>query len=283
MHIKHTLHPRPACGGHAAAAVIPAVAAFFARFTQSVAQRGALCVALACCAVPGAASAAATVLYDPGLGALPSQQAWLPLVLGGAATQSVVSGAYTLDTTGATVGVWGNGRLSPQPLDTQAGFELRFALQLLTENHSSSNRSGYSVLVVGSDPTRALELAFWADRIWAYDYDTQQADRFVHGVEAAFDTTAALSSFTLLVRQQQYSLSVGGVPLLSGALHDYSAGGAPYTVADFLFFGDDSSRGSSASRLGAVTISTVPEPASVALVLAALLLLAGCRRRWSNV
>ncbi len=133
------------------------------------------------------------------------------------------------------------------------------------------------MLVVGSNPTQALELAFWTDRIWAYDYDAQQADRFVHGTEVVFDTAAALTSYTLLLRQQQYSLFAGGVPVLTGALHDYTAGGAPYTVADFLFFGDDSSRGSSSTRLGAVSVSTVPEPATAALVLGAWLSMVACR------
>ena len=92
------------------AAVMPAsTATLVGRRTRGWVQRAALCAALVC-AVPGAALATATVVYDPRLGTLPSQQAWLPLVLGGAATQAVANGAYTLDTTGATVGLWGNGQ-----------------------------------------------------------------------------------------------------------------------------------------------------------------------------
>jgi hypothetical protein len=243
-----------------------------------------LWAALACTPLlaPANANASTTVLYDPALGTLPAQQGWVPLALGAAATQAVVGNVYTLDTTGPGVGLYGHGLQSPVALDTQAGFELQFSLQVLSETHSSPNRSGYSVVMVGNNPQQALELAFWTDRVWAYDYDALQADRFVRGVQASFDTTSALHQYTLRVQQQQYGLWVNGQALLSGGLHDYTADGVPYTVPNFIFFGDDSSRGNSNTRLGAVTLgaaspAVLPEPASAALVLAALALMRGVR------
>ena len=154
---------------------------------------------------------ASTTLYDPALGTPPSAQGWSPLALGGGASQGVAGGVYALDTTGAGVSIWGNGRVSPVLLDTQAGFDLSFSLQLLGETHTSPNRSGYSLLLVGAQASRALELDFWADHRWAQNYDASQPDRFMHDTGVAFDTTAALTRYTLAVRQQQFTLSAGGL------------------------------------------------------------------------
>ena len=237
--------------------------------------RRALASALLALAPLGAL--AATTLYDPALGSLPLAQGWQPLVplIGAAASQSVGGGVYALDTTGAGVSIWGNSRISPLALDTQAGFDLSFSLQLLSETHSSPNRAGYTLVMVGADARQALELAFWAGNIWAQKYDAGQPDRFVHDIDAPFDTTAALTPYTLAVRQQQFTLSAGGTALLSGALRDYTLGGLPYTTPNFLFLGDNSSRGNSISRLGVVSLSPVPEPAAgwlMALGLAGLAL-----------
>ena len=237
--------------------------------------RRALASALLALAPLGAL--AATTLYDPALGSLPLAQGWQPLVplIGAAASQSVGGGVYALDTTGAGVSIWGNSRISPLALDTQAGFDLSFSLQLLSESHSRPNRAGFALMLVGAQATQALELEFWAGNIWAQKYDASQPDRFVHDSDVAFDTTAALTPYTLAMRQQQFTLSAGGTALLWGALRDYTLGGLPYTTPNFLFLGDNSSRGNSISRLGVVSLSPVPEPAAgwlMALGLAGLAL-----------
>lgn len=238
--------------------------------------RPALAAALAAW-IPWAALAS-TTLYDPALGTPPSAQGWLPLALGNPAGQGVAGGLYALDTTGAGVSIWGNSRVSPVPLDTQTGFDLSFSLQVLGESHTSPNRAGYSLVMVGGQASRALELGFWADQIWAQKYDANQPDRFVHDIDVAFDTTAALTPYTLAVRQQQFTLSAAGTALLSGALRDYTPAGLLYTTPNFLFLGDNSSRGSSISRLGEVSLSPVPEP-SLALLLALGLAGLALRRR----
>ena len=225
------------------------------------------------------APARAATLYDAAAGSLPSAQGWAPLALGAAAAQSVGSGSYRLDTTGTGVVIWGNGLLSPVPLDTATGFDLSFSLQMVNETHTSVNRTGYSVVMVGADASKALELAFWNDHVWVYDYDPTHADRFVHGADASFDTTAAMTSYTLAVRNQQFTLTANGNSLLSGALRDYTAEGLPYTTPNFLFFGDDTSRGTSISLLGNVSVTAVPELATVALMLGGLAALAGLRQR----
>ena len=77
------------------------------------------------------AALASTTLYDPALGSLPSAQGGLPLVLGAPASQGLGGGVYALDTSGAGVSFWGHRIISPLPLDTQAGFDRSFGLQLL--------------------------------------------------------------------------------------------------------------------------------------------------------
>ena len=233
----------------------------------------------AACALP--AAAATTTLYDPAAGTLPTAQGWTVLSAGAAATQSVNGFAYSLDTTGAGVGIYGNGRLSPVPLDTAAGFDIRFTLRVASESHTSTNRAGFTFLMLGSDPTKALELAFWADEVWSQDYVPGNPDRFVHGAGAAVDTTIN-RVYELSVRDQQFTLKSGpaviivGPPLttlFTGSLRNYTAEGAPYTTPNFLFFGDNSTRGAASVQIGQMTITPVPEPAAAALLLAGLAVL----------
>jgi hypothetical protein len=211
-----------------------------------------------------AAPAAATTLYDASLGSKPADQGWTPLVLGTPGTESVAGGLYTLDTTGANVVYHGHYRISPTALDTAAGFELNFSLAVLTETHTDATRSGFSVVMVGSDPTHEIELAFWSDHVWSYDY---VGGAFVHGADATLDTSV-LRHYTLAVAGQQYTLSADGTLLLSGALKDYTAAGLVYTTPNFVFFGDDSSRGTSVTQVGQITL--VPEPAMAWLWLGGL-------------
>ena len=205
---------------------------------------------------------AASVLYNPAGGSLPAAQGWTVLAQGSAAAQALDAGAFRLDSTGPGVAIFGHGRISPQALDTQTGFDLSFQLQMLAESHTSPHRAGYSLLLVGAQASRALELGFWTDHVWAQRYDASQADRFVHDTDAALDTTAALTAYTLSVRQQQFTLRAGSNLLLTGALRDYTPAGFPYSTPNFLFLGDNSSRGQAISRLGLVSLSPVPEPAA---------------------
>ena len=223
--------------------------------------------------VPLTAAAATQTLYNAALNSLPSAQGWSVLAIGAAASESVAGGLYTLDTTGAGVGIYGNARISATPLDTAAGFTLSFSLKVLAESHTDSSRAGYSVLVVGADPTRAVEIAFWTDHVWTYDY----SGGFVHGADASF-ATGAMHNYSLAVAGQQYQLSADGNLLLSGALKDYTPGGAPYTTPNFIFFGDDTSRGVSVTQVGSVALTPVPEPAPLAMWLAGLAAAALLRR-----
>jgi hypothetical protein len=222
-----------------------------------------------------AARATAATLYDASLGSKPSSQGWTPLVLGTPGSETVAGGLYNLDTTGPGVVYDGNYLVSAMPLDTAAGFQLSFNLAVLSETHTDATRSGFSVVVVGNDPTHEIELAFWGDHVWTYDYT---GGAFVHGADVALDTSV-LRNYSLSVSGQQYTLSADGTLLLSGSLKDYTAAGLVYTTPNFIFFGDDSSRGTSSTQVGLITLSLVPEPAAAWLWLSGLTALALPGRR----
>ena len=215
---------------------------------------------LACLTLAG--PVAAVTIYDPALG-LPGPQGWSALSNGLPGTEVISAGHYLLDTTGAGVSSYGRGRVNATPLDTNAGFTLTFDLRVLSESHSSANRAGFSIVMVGSDPTHALELAFWTNEVFTYNYVAADPVKFVHGAGAVFDTTASFQQYTLTVQNQNYVLSAGAgagaATLITGALKDYTGQGPPYTLPNFLFFGDDTSRGAASVELGAIVLSAVPE------------------------
>ena len=232
------------------------------------------------------APAAAITLFDPALGSLPAGQGWATLGDAAAGSQALVGGRLVFDTTGAGVSAFGNGLSPPQPLDTAAGFTLRWQLQVANESHASDNRAGFSLLVQGADQRQALELGFWADRVWALGYSAGAADSgFVRAETAAFDTTTTLRDYSLLVQAGRFSLSAVGQPLLSGALRDYPVLGLStlvYGASNTLFFGDNSARGQALVQFGVLQLLPVPEPAVPSLWALGLGLLAWRLRRRSN-
>lgn len=214
-------------------------------------------------------SLAAAVLYDSGLGSLPSSQGWAYLTnpfFGASATRSFSGGAAVLDTRPATSDSAGyfaqNGTHPKLPvLDRATGFTLDFSLQVQAENHNVSNRAGLSVLVVTQD-LRALELAFWQNEVWAYA-DGATGGLFAHGEGAAFDTAAGVADYALNILGNGYTLSANGSPILTGLMRDYTAFSGtlnPYQTPNLIFIGDDTSSAASFSRLTYLAVMTVPAP-----------------------
>lgn len=239
---------------------------------------------------------ASEVLFDPNLGSLPGAQGSLFFCSGGASvfcigpdgTQSLVAEGVVLDSTTIAAPNENTGQvgfanslpplvLPPTPLDRAAGFTLQFDLRVDFESHASNDRAGFSVIVISSD-LRGIELGFWSDEVWAQNW--APGDEFTHGEGAAFDTTATLTTYTLGILDNSYTLSVGGSPLLGGGLRDYSAEGVPYAIGNFVFFGDDTSRARAVVTLG--EIAFVPLPASFVLLLPAFGSLLALRRTRST-
>ncbi|MGE0386043.1 MAG: hypothetical protein AB7Q97_15045 [Gammaproteobacteria bacterium] len=220
--------------------------------------------AIAVAATLAAGAAPAAVLYDAGLGTLPSAQGWSFLALPGV-TQSVGGGVYTLDSTLTPALQGGIGR-SDRVLDTVAGFDLDFTLRITAESHGNANRAGFSVIAVGSDPTRAIEVAFWTDQVWVYTAG------FQHGAGFATDTTDAAHDYRLRVHGGQFTLLADGGELVSGPLVDYGPAGPaiPYEVPNSLFFGDDTTSAQGRVELSRIALSPIPLPAALTLLVAPL-------------
>jgi hypothetical protein len=236
--------------------------------------------------LPAVAQALPIVLYNGSASSPPNTsptlQGWSlgTVNVTGTAVETSIVGGVTLDTTSGLIRS-GYGILSPLPLDRTVSYSLTFDLQLNSESHSSNDRAGLSVVVIGSD-LQGIELGFWTGDIWAQNLG------FTHGEDAAYNATQR-TIYTLAIGGGGYQLIAGGNVLLSGALRNYSASGAPYNVSNFIFVGDDTfSAGASSSFFEASVAS--PEPASAWLGLAALVLVsvrwrgrprrAVCHRRW---
>jgi hypothetical protein len=209
------------------------------------------------------AAAATVTLYDGALNTgTPGTQGFSYLtepIVSAQASQSFANGTTTLTTTlqiSDKAGYFAKSNLMPQ-LDRTAGYTVRFTTQVLEENHSNNNRAGLSVIVLGSD-LRGIELGFWEDQVWA-----QSGADFTHAETAALDTTTGLIAYELRILGNSYTLTGGGATL-SGSLRDYSAEGPPYTLANFLFLGDDTTSASARIRLTKVDIITGGAPTATA-------------------
>lgn len=226
----------------------------YSRLALAAIAGGALCL-----------PASAQTLYDAGLGTLPAAQGWTSILVGVA--ESHDGGAARLDS-GALNATQGGYGWTATPLSSVLSV-VRLRAQVVSEAHASVNRAGYSLIVL-TENLQGIELGFWTDRIFAQNVG------FTHGEEALFDTTAALTDYNLRLGGGTYELRAGGVPILSGALRDYSAFGFPYNTPSFLFVGDDTTSARAVSRTASIGVNA-PEPSAAALL--ALGLLGGVARR----
>ena len=237
-----------------------------------------LAAAVGAVSLPAGAQVTLTELYLPSNGT-PLAQGWLPLVQGTPGTTSLQPDSFQINTLADENTQHGFARISPVPLDTATGFQLTFNLRVDAGSSSSVNRGGYSLVLVGNDPAKSLELVFLTNEVFAYAYDGGDPDRFVRGASANV-TPFVPNSYVLTVVNDTYNLNVSGQNLLSGPLVDYTAQGLPYTTPNFVFFGDDTSRASTSAYLGPLVLaSTVPEPASALMWLVGGLGLAGWLHR----
>lgn len=228
------------------------------------------------------AQAALVVLYD-GNG-LPATQPWLVYASnnGAATSESSVLGGVQFQSDLASSAGYSNrtpfGLLKnpafPQ-LDRNLGYELTFTLAMPNETHTSDDRAGFSLTLLGND-SLGVELGFWTDQVWA-----QSGSQFLHAETALLDTTQR-REYRLQIMNNSYSLFTGNNLLLNNVLRDFRPSGLlPYQLPNFLFMGDNTTRGAATAILGPVSLQTdltaVPEPSSLTFVAIAV----GCllRRR----
>ena len=220
-----------------------------------------------------AASAhAQTVLYDAAGGLKVSQYGgWtvFPTSL-----ESFSAGTTLYDTSTINSLQGGFSRLD-QTLNRSTGFELGFTMQVNSETHASTNRSGVSVIALTSD-LLGIELGFWEDEIWA-----QSGPGFTKAESGAF-STKSLTNYNLRVMGSTYALYANGgaSPIVTGALRDYSSAGLVYVLPNFMFFGDDTTSARGAFSTQRITLgAAAPEPTALWLLGLGLATLAVRARR----
>jgi hypothetical protein len=205
------------------------------------------------------ARASTTTLYTATSGLPPELPQWFESSSGGTPSISVVNSNYLDFSTSSTTLVQAAFLLlSPaQTLNAASGYDLSFRLQIATESHTSTNRGGFSFIVIGSNTAQSLELTFWTNDVWAYTYNSG----FVHGPDFALDTTV-VHDYTLQVLNTNFTLFVDGTAVLSGPLQDYLAPTAPYQDPNTIIFGDDTTEASADVHLFNVKFITnvIPEP-----------------------
>lgn len=203
----------------------------------------------------------------------PSSEGW-GLAGFGTYSETLAGGAAVLTTAGSPdLNRAGYSRISPINLDRDAGYIFTFDVRLASESHSTNDRAGLSILFIGDD-LFGLELAFWTDEIWAQEVG------FTHSAteRALFDTTQR-TTYTIAVQGTGYTVFTGSTPLISGSLKNYSGSGLPYSVTNFLFFGDDTTSASATSEWYGATVEEVPEPSTFLLLAAGLSLCANWQGR----
>jgi hypothetical protein len=227
-------------------------------------------LAVAFVSMMAVASRADVILFDGSAGTRPDQQGWVrrfnPLYPPGAQTAGPIG--TTLDSTGDMRTMDGYFTIDPlglspshpglPALDRAVGFTVSLDMLIEAESHASPDRAGFSLIVIGAD-RKGIELGFWTDRIWAQDDDPI----FTQAEGRAWDTTVA-ARYDLAVAGDGYRLLADGVELFSGAIRDYSAFGSPYTIANLIFAGDNTTSASGRARLDRVAVLArpVPEPSS---------------------
>jgi Ca2+-binding RTX toxin-like protein len=219
------------------------------------------------------------MLYDATLSSLPNQQGWLAFGTGLTGSQSPSSNGTTLTSGFVMADAAGySNHVSTTPtlvnrtfpnLDRALGFGLDFRLRLLRESHQTTNRAGFSVILLdqGASP-RGIELGFWTNSIFSQSGGSTPFQTIAERVDG-IDTTIA-TSYSLRVLDQSYYLLAGNRLLLSGSVQDYSQWQKdallpynPYTTPNFLFLGDNSRDAKGSVELGTTTL-TLPLTGSAA-------------------
>jgi hypothetical protein len=151
-------------------------------------------------------------------------------------------------------------------LNPTTGFSVSWTLAIGSESSMSSDtRSGFDVIVLGSDE-KGVELAYEDNDVWAQEYvsgmgfeenpaqdsDTQNND--------TFSTGPSLINYNLSILGGNYTLTANGTTILTGATQNYTAYGLlPYTLPNFVFMGDDTTEADSSASFSSLAVS-VPEP-----------------------
>lgn len=199
--------------------------------------------------------ARAQSLFDASLGTLPEAQGWSYAAIG-SVTRFLTNNSVLFDTTATTGTQGGWSEASGAALNRTGGFTLLFNVLINSETHVSTNRAGFSIIVLGNDE-HGIELGFWTNTIFAQT-DTPL---FTHGEDTSFSTTNAFVNYAMSLFATNYVLTANGTNILSGPVRDYTAFNGfpnPYRTPNFIFVGDDTTSASASVNLRAVTLILPP-------------------------
>ena len=206
-------------------------------------------------------STRAQTLYTADLGTLPEAQGWSYAGLG-PVTEMLAGNSVLLDTTASTSTEAGWGNASAGDLNRTNGFTLLIHARVNTEAHTSVNRAGFSLIVLGDDK-HGIELGFWTNTIFAQT-DTPL---FTHGEDVSFSTTNAFVTYALTLLATNYILAANGVTILTGPIRNYTAFNGfpnPYSTPNFIFMGDDTTSAAGSENIGWVALIQPPKLAIAA-------------------
>nr|MDZ7999576.1 DUF4347 domain-containing protein [Aulosira sp. DedVER01a] len=247
-------------------------------------------------------------LYNSSLGSTPNTQGWLQFgaspavnILGNSVpvggTQTIVQTTTGFETKLVSTQSGGAGysnynaglpiQLNPAlpVLDANKGFTLSFDLKINSESHNKDDngdgiqdRAGFSVTVVTSDNTKAIELGFWGNQIWAQNDGPNvppgsTRTLFTHSTteSVSYDTMSTLTHYDLTIKGDTYYLFAAGgtVPILTGSLRNYTAfdhtaagplGTSlpydPYERTNFIFLGDNTTSAQADVNLKNIALQT---------------------------
>jgi hypothetical protein len=212
----------------------------------------------------------------------PNAKGWIYSSTPGAAI-TATGGVTNLNTTASPLVQAGFANIT-QTLNNTTGYTVSFTAQVLAESHTGSDknndglddRAGFSTLIVSSDRTKAIELDFWENRIWAQDDGTTQADPklqpgdspqsnfrtlFTQAESVAYDTKTQPVKYDLAVQGSNYTLFANGNSILSGKMRDYTAfssspANLPYRLSNNIFFGDNTTSAQASVNLAKVAVTT---------------------------
>ena len=203
------------------------------------------------------------ILYDATSGTIPAAQMMSFFDFPpGNILQTYENGSTTLDTTKSgndTYAGWTSNVASTPgfpSLESAAGFQLDFTMQVESESHTSNHRAGFSIILL-SENARGIELAFWENEIWAQN-DDATGGLFTHGESVSFPTTSGATNYQLIIISNAYTLTANGTPILNGPVRDYSKFEGfpdPYQSLNFLFLGDDTTSAQARIRLSYLSVT----------------------------
>lgn len=145
----------------------------------------------------------------------------------------------------------------PYTLDPTTGYSIFFSAALNSTTSSSDDRAAFSVTATSVGGS-SIEIAFENNLIFA------QNDSFTRGENAAF-TTSTATNYELRVIGSGYQFFANSSSLLTGSLRNYVFNPFansppltfnPYTIDNYIFFGDNTGQEDGIYTLGEVRVQT---------------------------